>query len=86
MTSRKITVRAIFGKDGLPTRFLFPIDGKYVFMDSILSNDTSIDEFCMELMPPEAQKPKIETNANIQDQQQQPPPEELLAQWDSIAV
>jgi hypothetical protein len=52
MTSRKITVRAIFGKDGLPTRFLFPIDGKYCFMDCQPSNDASIDEFCMEMMPP----------------------------------
>lgn len=52
MTTRKITVRAIFGKDGLPIRFLFPIDGKYCFMDCQPSNDASIDEFCMEMMPP----------------------------------
>jgi hypothetical protein len=86
VTSRKITVRAIFGKDGLPTRFLFPIDGKYCFMDCVPSTDASIDEFCMDLMPPVAPKPKIDTDPNTDDQKQQTPPtpEEIEAPTDDV--
>ena len=58
MTSRKITVRAIFNAAGEPIRFLYQNGGgKSYFMDCEPSKDTSIDEFFMELMPPQDNKP-----------------------------
>jgi hypothetical protein len=53
VTSRKITVRAIFNAAGEPIRFLYQNGGgKSYFMDCEPSKDSSIDEFFMELMPP----------------------------------
>jgi hypothetical protein len=58
MTTRKITVRGIFDKSGELIRILHTNGGgKTYFMDVEPSKDASIDEFCMELMPPEPQKP-----------------------------
>ena len=59
MTSRRITVRGIFDDSGELIRFLYQNGGgKYCFMDCEPSKDASIDEFCMELMPPVVAKPE----------------------------
>jgi hypothetical protein len=70
MTSRKITVRGIFNESGELVRFLYQNGGgKSYFMDCEPSKDASIDEFFMEMMPPQtvpdggAGEPKIPSSA-----------------------
>ena len=58
MTSRKLTVRGIFNDAGELIRILHQNGGgKSYFMDCEPSKDSSIDEFFMELMPPQTEKP-----------------------------
>lgn len=58
MTSRTISVRAIFDESGELIRILYKNGGgKTYFMDCEPSNDASIDAFLMELMPPQEKLP-----------------------------
>jgi hypothetical protein len=60
MTSCKITVRGIFNDAGELVRFLYSNGGgKSYFMDCEPSKDSSIDEFFMEMMPPQDKPPII---------------------------
>jgi hypothetical protein len=57
MTSRQISVRAIFDEGGELIRILYKNGGsKTYFMDCEPSNDASIDAFLMELMPPQTEE------------------------------
>jgi hypothetical protein len=61
MTSRKITVRGIFNEAGELIRILHQNGGgKYYFMDVEPSKDGSIDEFFMEMMPPQQPIEKLD--------------------------
>jgi hypothetical protein len=53
MTSHKLTVRGIFNEAGELVRILHQNGGgKSYFMDVEPSNDASIDDFFMDLVPP----------------------------------
>jgi len=66
VTSRKITVRGIFDNSGELIRILHQNGGgKFYFMDVEPSKDASIDEFCMELMPPLQTEKPIEPQAPL---------------------
>jgi hypothetical protein len=65
VTTRKITVRGIFDKSGDLIRILVQNGGgKTYFMDCEPSKDASIDEFLMELIPPQDAKPILSIAAN----------------------
>jgi hypothetical protein len=58
MTSHKITVRGIFNETGELVRILHQNGGgKSYFMDVEPSNDASIDDFFMDLVPPQTETP-----------------------------
>jgi hypothetical protein len=54
MTTRTVLVRGIFNSQGELIRILYRNGGgKYYFMDCEPSDDKSIDEFLLEICPPE---------------------------------
>lgn len=64
MTHRTISVRGIFDQTGELVRILYKTkDGKTCFGDVEPSNDSSIDTFLMEIMPPEEKKEEVQKQA-----------------------